>query len=103
MGPAALVADAVSFLFMLTVLALDLSGVLRRGKPLRMTITGLLLMNGAALIRMIAGERGWSRTSLLAVDWIGLALTLTGVGVGLAGVLSMFREQDGARRGHPGE
>jgi hypothetical protein len=97
MGLAALAADAASFLLMLTLLTLDLTGVLRQRKPLRMTITGLLIMNGAALIRMTAGERGWSHTSLLAVDWITLALTLAAGGIVLVGVLGVFRKQDGAR------
>ena len=53
MGLAALISATVSFVFVLSVLVLDLAGVLRRRTGRRVMLTGLLVMNGAALARMI--------------------------------------------------
>jgi hypothetical protein len=56
MGLAALISATASFAFALSVLVLDLAGVLRRRPGRRVMLTGLLVMNGAALARMIAQE-----------------------------------------------
>jgi hypothetical protein len=103
-GLTALISDTASFVIGLTVLVLDLTGVLRQRPGRRAMLTGLLIMNGGGLIDMITQERGGSHAWQLAATSTAFAMAVAGVGIVLAGVFGPDRERRRAQRaGHPRE
>ena len=104
MGLVALIALTVSALVMITMLVQDLAGISRREGFPRSLLTGLLIMNSAALINTIAQLRNWSHTQLDVVDPITGLMTLTGFAIVVRGLVVLRRERRRARRvGHLGE
>jgi hypothetical protein len=91
MGHVALVVLAGSWLLLLTVLALDFTGVWRRGTAWRWQGTGLLVMNSAALAYTFAQTRGWSYTRLDMLDSVTFPVTLAGGALFVIGVVVLFK------------
>jgi hypothetical protein len=86
MALGSLIVLAASWLLVLTVLALDFAGVLRRGTAWRWQGSGLLIMNGAVLVNSFLEFRGWPYSRLHTVHWITMPAILAGavpLGIGL--------------------
>lgn len=82
---------AATWIFLLTTVVLDFAGILRRGKAWRCLGTGLLIMNGVALVNAYADARGgpYPRTPLHSFTW---PVLLAGFALLLIGVRALLRE-----------
>ena len=101
MALGSLIVLAASWLLVLTVLALDFAGVLRRGTAWRWQGSGLLIMNGAVLVSSFLEFRGWPYSRLHAVHWITTPAILAGaVPLGI-GVVVQFRQPRKTRQAEP--
>jgi hypothetical protein len=87
-----------SWLLILTVLALDLTGVLHRGTGFRWQATGLLIMNTAGHASAFAHHHGWAGSQMAALDWATLPMMLIGFAAFIVGLIVRVREPSKARR-----
>jgi hypothetical protein len=87
-----------SWLLILTVLVLDLTGVLHRGTCFRWQATGLLIMNTAGEASSFAHHHGWMGSQTLVLDWATLAAMLAGFATLVVGLKIQAREPPKARR-----
>jgi hypothetical protein len=85
------IALAASWLLILTVLALDFAGILRRGTAWRWQGTGLLVMNSAALVGDVARLRGWSVSQLDTLHAVTFPVTLTGFALFVIGLSAQIK------------
>jgi hypothetical protein len=89
---------AGSWLLILTVLVLDLTGVLHRGTGFRWQATGLLTMNTAVDASAFAHHHGWRGSQILALDRATLAVILAGFAIFIVGLRIQGRDRAKARR-----
>jgi hypothetical protein len=93
----AVVVFAASWLLILAVLALDLTGLWRRGAYFRWQGAGLLLTNGVVLASLFAHLRGWSGTRLL-LDRMTFPVLLAGFALVLVGMFVRARARRSSGR-----
>jgi hypothetical protein len=89
---------AGSWLLILSVLVLDLVGVLHRGTGFRWQATGLLIMNTAADVSSFAHHHGWAGSQVATLDWATLLVILAGFATLIVGLVIGAREPSKARR-----
>ena len=93
-----LLVPAGSWLLILTVLVLDLTGVLHRGTGFRWQATGLLIMNTAGDASAFAHHHGWAGSPIMVLGWATLAVMLAGFATLMVGLVIRSREPSKARR-----
>jgi hypothetical protein len=89
---------AGSWLLILTLLVLDLVGILRRGVGFRWQATGLLMMNSAIDISAFAHLHGRSGSQIGAVQLITVPVMVAGFTIFGIGLVIQVRER---RAGYP--
>jgi hypothetical protein len=77
---------AVSWLLILTVLVLDLVGILRRGTGFRCQQVGVLIAVTAGSVIGFAHFRSWPDSRIVALQSIALPVMLVGLAVSGVGV-----------------
>lgn len=82
---------AASWFMLLTVLLLDFGGILHRGNAVRWQATGLLVMNGAALVNAFGEFRGWSYGQLDELRSVTFPVTVAGFAIFAVGLFLFFR------------
>jgi hypothetical protein len=92
------IVPAGSWLVILTVLALDLTGVLHRGTGFRWQATGLLIMNTGGDASVMAHRHGWIGSQLYALQPAAWPVMLAGFATFLVGLIIQGRERRKARR-----
>ena len=92
------IVPAGSWLVILTVLVLDLAGVLHRGTGFRWQATGLLIMNTAVDASVMAHRHGWTGSRLNALQSATWPVILAGFATFLVGLIVQGRERRKARR-----
>ena len=90
------VVEAAFWLLMLASLALDVTGVQRRGAYFRWQLAGLLLMIGVTLAWEVALDCGWRGSRLHAFKTMTLPVGLAGFALVVVGMFVYGR----ARRGN---
>lgn len=89
---------AGSWLIILTVLVLDLTGVLHRGTGFRWQATGLLIVDTAVDASGFAQLHGWAGSQIYALQSATWPLMLAGFATVIVGVIIQGRERRKARR-----
>jgi hypothetical protein len=92
------VVDAAFWLVILASLALDVTGVRRRGTYLRWLWAGLLLMSSVTLAWEVAQLRGWPVSRLHTLKTMTLPVGLAGFALAIVGIFVNGR----TRRGNGG-
>ena len=87
-----------SWLLILTVLVLDLTGVLHRWTGFRWQTIGMLIMNTAVAASALAHHYGWTHSQILALDRATLALIPGGFAIIMVGLWIQERHSQKARR-----
>jgi hypothetical protein len=87
-----------SWLLILTVLVLDLTGVLHRGTGFRWQAIGVLTMNTAVAVSALAHHYGRTHSQILALDRATLALIPAGFAITMVGLWIQPRSRQKARR-----
>ena len=85
-------------LLTLTVLVLDLTGVLHRGTGFRWQATGFLIMSTALDARVFAHDHGWAGSQITALDRATGVVMLAGFAALVVGLVIQLRESQKARR-----
>jgi hypothetical protein len=93
-----LLVPAGSWLVIVAVLVLDLTGVLHRGTGFRWQATGLLVMNTAVDATSFAHHHGWRFSQLIALGWATNAAILAGFATFIVGLVLQWREPPKAPR-----
>ena len=89
---------AGSWLLILSVLVLDLAGVLHRGTGFRWQATGLLIMNTAADVSSFAHHHRWAGGQMATLDWATLPVIAAGFATLIVGLVVRAREPLKTRR-----
>jgi hypothetical protein len=89
---------AGSWLIIVTLLVLDLSGVLHRGTGFRWEATGLLIINTAVDASGFAHLHGWTGRQIYALQSATWPVMLAGFATVIVGVTIQERERRKARR-----
>jgi hypothetical protein len=87
------VAIAATFLIVLAVLVLDVTGRVRRAPYFRWQGAGLLLMFGVMFATQLAEDRGWPSSRLHALHSIEMPVILAGIAFVGVGLLVFARER----------
>ena len=90
---------AASWLLVLTLLVLDLTGLWRRGAYFRWQGTGLLLINGVVLTSGVALLRGWPGSRLDTIRMMTFPVMLAGFALLGVGIFVQSRARHAARSG----
>jgi hypothetical protein len=89
---------AGSWLLILIVLVLDLTGVLHRGTGFRWEATGLLILNTAVDATAFARFHSWTGSQLYALQSAAWPVMLAGFATFLVGLIIQERNRRKARR-----
>jgi hypothetical protein len=91
---AALIVVGGAWLVIAAVLALDITGLRRRGRHARWQAAGLLLLMSAAVADAFTAQRGWPPARLQAVHLAGLGVAAAGGLIFLRGLRRPVRDPD---------
>ncbi len=94
----ALISVTAACLLIVTMLMLDLTGIVRRRPGMRLLFTGFLLLSGAELIIALIQEWSAPHAWHHAADLIVLAMAAAGIAMTLVGTRVVTRNRDVARR-----
>jgi hypothetical protein len=89
---------ASSWVFLLTMLVLDLTGVLRRGTGFRWTATGYLIAIAAEGSSRFAQSHDWTGSWASVLGTAAVAVAVAGFAIGIRGAVIQDRERRKARR-----
>jgi len=87
-----------SWLLIVTMLVLDLTGVLHRGTGFRWQATGLLIVNTAVNVSGFAHRHGWTGSQIGALEIATLLVILAGFATFIVGLIIQAKEPPKARR-----
>jgi hypothetical protein len=91
-----LIVVSSAWLVIAAVLALEVTGLRRRGQPARWQSAGLLLLMSAAVADAFTAQRGWPPARLQGVHLAGLAVAAAGGLIFLRGLRRPARDPDRA-------